>query len=433
MTIVVWAAAAVWTNISVRADVERVLDGRLIEAARMVAALDTPAGPRSPTLGTTPYSRQLSCQIWSLEGALIGQSAGAPDEPLAAGAPGFSDKEIAGEQWRVFTYVDKDRGIRVMVGDSLGVRQRLVNDLILGLLLPAVVGLTILALMLWFGVRGGLSPLNRVTRAIEQRTPQSLAPLGTTSVPDELAPLVEAMNDLLARLNSARQLERDFVANAAHELQTPLAGLKIQAEVARRASDNAMREKALDRISQSVDRASRLVTQLLMLARHEGREIGQVPQFIRLWDAASHIAMIHAHRSEAMKKPIIISRELSDVEIAVETEALQLALGNLVENSLLYAAEGEILIGCSSASMFELTVTDAGPGIPSGDVDRLRRRFERGSDAKAQGSGLGLSIVEAAIGPSEGELLFRADHNFSAIIRFPLHRVRSARASDGNV
>ncbi|WP_293921881.1 ATP-binding protein [Sphingobium sp. UBA5915] len=427
VTMLVWAGAAGWTSFSTRAEVERVLDGRLIEAARMVAALDVPASGPARRLAPAPYSRQLSCQIWSLDGALVGQSAGAPDAPLAAGAPGLSSRQIGDEQWRVYTHVDAARGIRVMVGDSLAVRQHLVNDLMLGLLLPAAVGLVALAMLLWFGVRSGLSPLARIARAIELRSPQSLEPLAVDPVPEELRPLVQAMDDLLNRLEAARRAERDFVANAAHELQTPLAGLKTQAEVARRATDPAMRDHALERIAISVDRTSRLVRQLLELARQEGREAEPANRFAHVNDVVSGVASDYAHLAAASDRPIVTSCTLRNVELAIDAEALRLALGNLVENALQHGSSGPVRIECAANDGLELRIIDGGAGIAADEVERVRRRFERGPRAMSGGTGLGLSIVEAAIAPAQGVLEFRMnDAGFAAVLRFPSHRVRKS-------
>lgn len=425
ITVIVWSGAAVWTSISTKAEVEHVLDRRLVEAARMVAALDLPATGQASRLEPAPYSRQLSCQIWSLAGALVGQSAGAPEAPMASGAPGFSDREIRGEHWRVYTHVDKVRGIRVMVGDSMAVRQRLVQDLMLGLVLPAAVGLIALALLLWLGIRGGLAPLERIRRAIDERSPDSLLPLQVHPVPPELMRMVSAMDALLIRLEAARRAEREFVANAAHELQTPLAGLKTQAEVAQRATDPVMRNNALAKISASVDRTSGLVRQLLDLAAQEGGASEDSSDFTPLGSVAREIALHYADVASAKSQQIEISPTLNSFEIAIDRAALMLAMGNLVENAVHHGGKGAITIECSTSNRFELFVYDSGAGIAPGDGDRLRRRFERGSTSGSGGTGLGFSIVEAAIKGAEGRLEFRQrQHDFAAVLSFPSHRAR---------
>lgn len=430
VTMLVWALAAAWTAVSTSAQLERVLDRRLVEAARMVAALDVPVSGRARALPSPSYTHQLSCQIWSLGGALIGQSAGAPASPLAAGQAGFSQRQIEDRVWRVYTHVDDSRGIRVMVGDNIDVRQRLVRDLLLGLLLPAALGLIALGVLLWLGVSRGLRPLDKVALAIKARSPDSLAPLAVERAPDELQPLLAAMDGLLGQLDAARRTERDFVANAAHELQTPLAGLKTQAEVARRATDSSMRDHALERISISVDRTSRLVRQLLDLARQQNRPSDGELRFTRIGDAVQDVERDYGLIADLNDCAIETACEWRDVNIALDHEALRLAIGNLVENAIHHGGEGKVRIACALDDWLEIRVIDEGAGIPGDDLTRVRRRFERGRQARSMGTGLGLSIVEAAIAPAGGTLeLQKLELGFAAILRFPREQIRLAPTS----
>lgn len=399
VTILVWSGAAVWTGLSTRAEVEQVLDRRLVEAARMVASLDMPSTGSSIAPLPTPYSRQLSCQIWSLQGELLGRSAGAPGEALASGAGGFSQRTINGQEWRVFTHIEAARGIRVMVGDNLAVRNRLVSDLMLGLLFPAIAGLIALAMLLWISIGRGLLPLNRLAAAIEARSPEELRPLAIDQGPTELRPVVEAMDGLLARLSALRAAERDFVANAAHELQTPLAGLKTQAEVALRAVDPGMRTKALDRIIMSVNRTSRLVRQLLELARQQSSSVGTSAPMTCLGSVLDEIKAEFGPLAESRNASLTIDPTLHALDLAVEPDAVRLAIGNLVENAIIHSpVSANISIGWNGDSdNFELLIEDDGPGIRPDDAERLRRRFERGRGTTVPGSGLGLSIVDSAL------------------------------------
>ncbi|MEA3389829.1 ATP-binding protein [Sphingobium sp. CCH11-B1] len=408
VTMLVWSGAAAWTSFSTRAEVEKVLDSRLVEAARMVAALNVPASAIAQSVPRTPYDRQLSCQIWSLRGELLSHSGGSPETPLASGKPGFSERAIGDAHWRVYTHVDPERGIRVMVGDNLIVRDKLISSMIMGLLLPAIVGLIALAILFWLSISRGLRPLDKLAQTIEVRSPDMLSPLGITNAPNELAPVVNAMDGLLSRLDAARRAERDFVANAAHELLTPLAGLKTQAEVARRASDGAMRDHALERITFSVDRTSRLVRQLLDLAREEGRVRSDPPPRAKLGIVLDEIAQTYEPLARTNGVTLHIETTCRNLLVAIEPEVLVLAIGNLVENAILHGASGgSVRISCAKDRELELRVADAGPGIAPKDRDRLRRRFERGDGTDAPGSGLGLSIVEAAIASVGGRLVLR--------------------------
>lgn len=422
VTVLVWAGAAAWTAISTRYEVERVLDRRLVEAARMVAALDIPMSASPRPIEPLSYKKQLSCQIWSLTGRLVGQSAGAPQTPLARGAPGFSERHIGAEEWRVFTHIDEARGVRVMVGDSLEVRQRLVTDMMLGLLLPALAGLIALAGLLWIGIASGLKPLERLAHDLKSRSSASLAPIAHRNTPSELFPVVKAMNGLLTQLEEARRAERDFVANAAHELQTPLAGLKTQSEVARKATDPAMRDHALTQIAHSVDRTSRLVRQMLDLARQEGRATAGSGHPVALRLIVDDVVRELGPLAQARGVKLEVSEACHDLQLTIEPDSLCLALRNLIENALHHGGSGGFVhVECEQRDGLELRVVDGGTGMPREDAQRLRRRFERGADVTAQGSGLGLSIVEAAIEPAGGtlELRDRKPQGLAAVLHFP--------------
>ncbi|KXU31247.1 hypothetical protein A0J57_02315 [Sphingobium sp. 22B] len=409
ITLLVWSGAATWTALSTRAEVQRVLDGRLVEAARMVAALDIPLRDEPRQVTPSAYTRQLSCQIWSLSGHLVGRSAGAPDAPLGGGGAGFAEREIGGQQWRVYTHIDAAKGLRVMVGDNLSVRRRLVTDMMIGLLAPALAGLVALGVLLWLGVRRGLRPLDTLARGIASRSPSALAPFDEGASPVEMRPVVQEMNGLLRRLDAARRAERDFVANAAHELQTPLAGLKTQAEVARRARDAGMRDHALEQITRSVDRTSRLVRQLLNLAREESRVEDHCPATTLVDDALAEVLDDYRGAAEAAGMKMVTGHGCSFIAVPMTADALRLAIGNLVENAILYASEGgEVRLECEEDERHtEIRVIDRGLGIAAEDRERLLRRFERGAGGHGAGSGLGLSIVEAAAHASGATLQLR--------------------------
>src|SRR3546814_17860476 len=223
-TAVVGALAAAWTVLSARADVERVLDRRLQEAAIMVASLgygtqQTPDAVRSgaASVALPSYDRQLSCQIWSVSGQLLGASQGAPGAAMSDGEVGFSERTIAGNAWRVYTHVSPDSGLRVMVGDTLAMRSQLIADIMRGLIVPATIGLFALALLLWIGIGQGLSPIRRIAAAIGDRRPDDQSPLPVDCVPDELSPLTREIDELFARIALLRDGARRFLASAAHE------------------------------------------------------------------------------------------------------------------------------------------------------------------------------------------------------------------------
>ena len=158
----IWLCAVAWITLGSRTELEQVLDARLQEAARMVHSMvrggNIAAAATPPTQPQAAYERQLSCQIWSLDGELVARSGGAPDAALAGPSEGFSERTVDGEVWRVFTIVDGEKGVRVMVGDRIGLRDRLVRDLVAGLLAPALLIAPLLGLLIWISLGRGLAP-----------------------------------------------------------------------------------------------------------------------------------------------------------------------------------------------------------------------------------------------------------------------------------
>lgn len=413
VTLLVWASATAWTYVSTRAEIQRVLDSRLIEAARMVASLSGDFEP-AETGATSPfeqrrldgYNRQLSCQIWSLDGRLVGRSSQAPAEPLAIAGTGFSEREIEGEAWRVYSLVDQERGIRVLVGDNLSVRQRLVGDLMTGLLVPFLAAIFGLALLIWAAVGRGLAPLREIAGRLRRRDPADLGQLGLDKVDRELRPLVGAIDGLFGRLSALRENERHFIASAAHELQTPLAGLRTHAQIALMAPEKETREKSLRRIQASVDRTSRLVHQLLDLAREEAVVDAAPARWVSIPQMIEGLADELGPTLDREGTRIQCSDSARSAEILVDEASLALALRNLVDNALQHSPSGGVveidLVEQGSEAL--LTVLDRGPGIADSEIDRVRERFVRGSRAKGSGSGLGLSIVELVISRVGGRL-----------------------------
>ena len=413
VTLLVWSSAAAWTYFSTRAEIQRVLDRRLVEAARMVASLtgdfEPGAGGAMPSADQRQfgsYSRQLSCQIWSLDGRLIGKSSQAPTEPLALSGTGFSERLINGETWRVYSLADPERGIRVLVGDNLSVRQRLIGDLMAGLLVPFIGAIAGLALLIWAAVNRGLSPLREVARRLRRRDPSDLRPLGLDHVSRELRPLIGAIEGLFSRLARHRENERHFIASAAHELQTPLAGLRTHAQIALMTSDEQIRERSLQRMKTSVDRTSRLVHQLLELAREEAAVEASPSRWVSVADVARGLAEEFAPQLDRQGVKLKVSEAAGAAEVLIDEASLTLVLRNLIDNAIHHSPSGsrieiDYLNGDEEAV---IAVLDRGPGINAHEIDRVKDRFVRGSTARGQGSGLGLSIVELVISRVGGRL-----------------------------
>lgn len=430
MTVLVWSSAAAWSYFSTRSEVRRVLDRRLVEAARMVASLGIGAqslsGNSPAAVPVSAYSRQLSCQIWSLDGRLIGRSSGAPVIPLATAGTGFSEPVLNGETWRVYSLVQPESGIRVIVGDNLKVRQNLIGGLMAGLLLPALAGLAALAVLTWAAVGRGLAPLHKITRALQLRNPSDARPLGIRERNRELEPVIQAIDGLFDRLEKLRANERHFIASAAHELQTPLAGLQTHAQVALMSRDAATRVKSLRSIQKSVERTGRLVRQLLELAREESGGDWVANSWADL-PAVVHAVADELHYPLTRHHVVVDALNIPPgLHVPMDEAALSLALRNLVENAINHSpADGTVRIDASLAGkQVRVVVSDTGPGIRPEEMRHVRERFVRGTGAKGAGSGLGLSIVDLVLGRAGArlELDNAPDCGLRATIIFSDHR-----------
>ncbi len=401
VTALVWGAAVVWVEVHTRHEVQRVLDRRLMESARMVSSLMrtgemTPvANPALP--GPVPaYEQQLSCQIWTMNGELIARSQNAPAESLAPDEDGFSERVIQGERWRVYTVNAPEGGYRVMVGDSLTIREHLVSSVVAGLLGPAALGLAALGVLIWWSVGAGLRPVRQMTRILTERDADDLSPIGVAPGGSDLQPFVQSLDALMARVRAARLRETEFTAAAAHELRTPLAGLRIQAQIAAATADEQTRRHALEQIQVSVDRTARLVAGLLALARED---VTAIDDREKRWTglAAPFQAQGPEPRLEAAQ---------GGIEVFAEPDRFNLVAANLMANAQQFArsrirvsVEGE---GPSAV----IAIDDDGPGVAAADLERLGQRFFRPAGSPGGGSGLGLSIVASAMKAHGGEVRF---------------------------
>lgn len=434
-TVLVWSSAAAWIYFSTRSDVQRVLDNRLVEAAGMVASLargSAEALKATPETRAIPFpahlGRQLSCQIWTLDGRLVGRSGSAPSAPLSARGTGFSERRIDGEEWRVYALVEPEVGLRILIGDNLKVRRNLIADVMTGLLLPALAGILALAALLWSAIGQGLSPLRSVARELSMRDPSETTSLKVARPSRELRPLVGAINGLFERLERLRANERHFIASAAHELQTPLAGLKAHAQIALAAEDSAIRDRSLRSIQASVDRTSRLVEQLLDLAREEAGSASAVASWISLASVVRGIEDEFSIPLDRRGIRLLLDDGVAGAHVHADESGLTLALRNLIRNAIDHSPEdAAVRIAVQTEGRAgKIIVVDQGPGIAPSELPQIRDRFVRGSRAKGPGSGLGLSIVDlvSARFGAELQLANRAEGGLEATLNLPAGAIR---------
>lgn len=442
ITGLVWLSAVAWIFFSTGAQLERVLDARLMEAARMVnsmvtrRALGAGEGTVAPQLEMETheaYNRQLSCQIWSLEGALLSQSEGAPELRLSEQAEGFSNTVINGETWRVYTVNNPQAGVRVMVGDRVYFRDHLVNSVIFGVLLPALLILPVLAGLIWLSVGRGLTPLSRIARELSMRPASDLHPIEADGAASELQPVVKALDALFRRVSDARERERDFIAFAAHELRTPMSGLKTQAQVALASGDPAVRQKALSQIVVGVDRTGRLVRQLLDIASLEAGGEPLAAEAFNVGRAVQSVADELVSQHAGGDAAIFVDPGLSAYSFTLPAELFRLAVRNLLENAVHHSPPGGRVFCRIAEDGGEaiLRIEDEGPGIPAEELSRVTERFFRGRFRSAAGSGLGLSIVETALEHAGARLDMsnRQEGGLSAGIAIPADKAQKVQAA----
>ncbi len=426
MTGVVWLSACVWIYASTKERLEHVLDARLVESAKMVSSLvgDRPvmvgfngeAAHSGRDLETEPveapsYERQLACQIWSVTGKLLSKSDSAPVASLSDHASGFQNTTINGAAWRVYAVIKPDLGVRVLVGDSLQVRDRLVDDVIKGLLYPAILIMPLMVGLIWLSVSKGLAPLQRLATSLTARDASQLHPFVDQCTASELRPMIRALNSLLSRVQSAREREQEFITYAAHELKTPLAGLKTQAQVAMRSTDPEMQRQALKRIEQSVDRTSRMARQLIDLAAVDAVDDAACPA--QTADVSALILDV-VHDLEFLKKSRGVEvtyaapQPAKPISIAADASLLRLAIRNIMENAVQHAPRGSV-VECTTQvddAKLSVTVSDEGPGIAVDEQEKVLQRFYRSPRSAPGGSGLGLAIVKMSIERLGGTLRF---------------------------
>lgn len=328
-----------------------------------------------------------------------------------------------GGAWRVFAI--QAQGMTIQVAQPMGIRNRLAADSALRTLGPFLVLLPLLGLLVWFVVGRELRPLESVARAVGRRTAVVLDPLPVGGLPDEVRPLVGALNELLDRLGRALAVQRDFVADAAHELRTPLAALRLQVQLAERAASSEEREAAFTNVKGGLDRATRMVEQLLTLARQEP-EAGE--RTMAPVDVAALARQVVAERStlaEARNIDLGINAEVA-TSIVADAEGLRVLLANLIDNALHYAPRDGRIDVCvrSGAQDIVLEVIDNGPGIPAEDRDRVFDRFYRRPGTDAPGSGLGLAIVRNIAARHQARVTLDdapGGHGLAVRVRFPLN------------
>ena len=398
-SLAVWLGTAVMTWRDARHELDELLDGHLAQAAALLVAqqagehddderIDAPALHR--------YAPRVVFQVFH-EGRLAMRSANAPAEPMVAGArklQGFHTVVMDGERWRVFATRGAENDVQVFVGEHERSRRSILWAVLRSTLWPVAFALPLLALAGWWAVRQGVRPLHALGGTLAARDAGDLRPVQVADAPSEMQPMLDALNALFARIGGLLEGERRFTGDAAHELRTPIAAIRAQAQVAVGAADEAQRRHALEATLAGCDRATRLVEQLLTLSRLEA-EGAVLQEHVDLGQVVQRVSAELAPAS--LQKQQVLELDAAPGCMVHGDETLLAALArNLVDNAIRYSPRGAGIVVRVERSSNEivLSVEDSGPGLPADDLRRLGQRFFRVTGTEAVGSGLGWSIVQ---------------------------------------
>ncbi|WP_084055418.1 ATP-binding protein [Carnimonas nigrificans] len=316
---------------------------------------------------------------------------------------GFTDLTHHGQSWRVYSHYDQDSQLWIAVGIRGSVQEALSrNTVLINWLLDAIA--VIIAGLFVFGIiQRATQPIDELSTQLSQRDEQDLTPV-SSDVPEELHELKRSLNDFMARLDNALQRERRFTGDAAHELRTPLAALKIHLDNIR-SGDQESAARSLEKVNQGIDRLQRVIAQLLTLARVDSQPAQQLSR-INLYNVAAQMAGEMLPLAERHQHELSVTG-LDRVEIYADATEVGVLLRNLIDNALRYTRSGstvEVHLSYDDQQRPTVAVLDNGDGIDPQLIDRVTERFRRGASPRDSGSGLGLSIVEALLKRQHAEL-----------------------------
>lgn len=391
MLVVTAAVLGVLTYRNVLAETESLFDYQL----RQMAYSLRDQGEIAPAQASSLADSELDfvVQIWTVDGRTIYPPHLRGDLPTGARL-GLADVTVHGKIWRTFSVASRDRVIQV--AQPRQIRRRLAAGAALRSVVPLLFIAPVMALLIWWLAAKTLAPLQRLADNVRSRDEQSMQPLALTGLPDEVLPLVNALNGLLQRLEASLGAQRAFVSDAAHELRSPLTALKLQMQNLRRSPDDGARSDAIESLNDGIDRAARLVEQLLTLARSEpGAPLAalvplDLAEVVRA-AVAQTVPLAHA-RGTTME---LVADQ--PVHVLGDAASLTALARNLTDNAVRYCPAGSLVrLQVAEEEMAAvLTVDDNGPGIPPTERARVFDRFYRHTAGDETGTGLGLAIVRS--------------------------------------
>ncbi|MFI4888300.1 MAG: ATP-binding protein [Burkholderiales bacterium] len=412
------------TYLAARREVGDLLDLQLKQLAYSTRIDDLLRGRRpgfdAREVPRTAGITELVTQIWDRDGVLVYWSQPGMGLPVPA-TEGYSTVSHDGRDWRVYTLVQGTHALQV--AQAQDERAAIATQTALRTLVPFLALIPFFGVLMWVGVGRGLEPLDAMSRAVAKRRPDAMAPIAAHTLPDELQPLGASLNGLLERLSEALASQRRFTADAAHELRTPLAALKLQLDLARRAAAPAQWGAALDDLEAGVARTSHVVEQLMTLARVEPEAMAQQRTECDLVAIAKDAIVARAALAAGKAIDLGLARA-TPAAVKGDPASLGILLSNLVDNALRYTPRGgriDVSVDREEGGAM-LSVADTGPGIPADARERVFDRFYRAEVNEESGSGLGLSIVRRIADAHHATITLDAPAEGSGLIvrvRFP--------------
>ncbi len=405
----VWLGAAALTWVDASHELDELLDGHLAQSAALLVVQQTghandlvdAAGHRDDDKAVEDapilhkYAPTVAFQVFH-EGQITLRSANAGSAPLSPKMRGFATVRLPDNtEWRVFGAQGNEGDVQVFVGEQTSSRKSILWAVLKGVLMPLMYALPLLAVVGWLAVRNGLAPLRELSQALTQRQPQALEPVVLGNLPSEIEPVVQSLNALFERIGNMVASERRFTADAAHELRTPIAAIRTQAQVALGAgSDDVQRDRSLRYTLEGCDRATHLVEQLLTLSRLETSNEGAPEGIVNVSAITQRIAAGLAMTALGRDQVLALDAPAA-CAVAADDMLTGVLIRNLLDNALRYSPNGaKVSLSVSTLGKHVvLQVDDSGPGLSEAEMARLGERFYRVLGSGQTGSGLGWSIV----------------------------------------
>lgn len=406
-TLGMWILGAATIYADARRESQELFDQSLAETAHLLITLAAHEVEESRLSGVAPFveraddthSHYLFFQIWSSGGRLLYRTNATPTEPFVSDVKeGFSWALIRGQQWRTYAVSDPSGRLQIQIGQPLTHRREISSQIAWRLSVFASIFLPLLMALIWILTNRAFAPVRRSALEIAQRSAGDLREVEERAAPDEVRPLLSALNRMFLRVRAEMDRERRFTADAAHELRTPLAAIRAHLQVLEHARSDSEAAEAVADLHAGVDRSSNLIDQLLVLAKVDAEETMRAA-FAAVELSELVAEEVGAHRAAAAGKEILLEIAAARVCVAGNRQMLALLLRNLIDNAIRYTPVGgtvRVTCGLEGATP-RLSVVDNGAGIAPADRERVFARFVRAAGDDAVGSGLGLSIARRIV------------------------------------